>query len=98
MLLWCVIICCQNVDSSGFSPLQLVTMLDLILGAIIVPPMTRCDSAMPKFIATIGLLVCFGLLIPRCADKDSVGYIMILVVAVICAIIMLTRMFKAKKK
>lgn len=93
-----VIICCQNVDSSGFSPLQLVTMLDLILGAIIIPPMTRCDSAMPKFIATIGLLVCFGLLIPRCADKDSVGYIMILVVAVICAIIMLTRMFKAKKK
>ena len=93
-----VIICCQKVDSAGFSPLQLVTMIDLILGAIIIPPMTRCESAIPKFIATIGLLVCFGLLIPRCDDKDSAVYVMILVVAVISAIIMLTRMFKTKKK
>ena len=43
-----VIICCQNVDSVGFSPMQIVTMLDLILGAIVIPPMTRCDSAIPK--------------------------------------------------
>lgn len=93
-----VTICCQNVDSAGFSPMQLVTMLDLILGATVVPSITRCDSVIPKLIATIGLLSCFGLLIPRCSDSDNVAYMMIMIVAVICGIIMLTRMFKAKKK
>lgn len=93
-------LCRTNLDNVGFNPLQLIFMIDLIAGAIFIPLSFRCESALPKLIATFGLGLTIVFLIPLCTQNlDNVGFNafqLILFVDIVCSIIIFVRMFKNK--
>ena len=82
---------CRGLYSRDYSD---ILTLVLIGGAIIVPFVTRCSSWIPKLIIVLGLVLSIAALLPRCQGIYGSNYQDILTIEIICAIIIVVRMFK----
>ena len=89
----------DNVDTNGS---QLLIMLDLLLGAIIIPKAFYCGSVLPKLITTVGYLLTIIFLLPLCKTcVDDAGFspfMLILFVDGISIIIVLRKGSKKSKQ
>ena len=82
---------CKGLYRRDYS--EILTMV-LICGAIIVPFVTRCSSWIPKLIIVLGLVLSIAVLLPLCQGLYRSDYQEILTIEIICAIIIVVRMFK----
>lgn len=92
--------CRINHDNVGTNAQQLLLITDLVAGAFLLPYVLKCESALPKLVASFGLILSIVVLIPLCnKNLDNVGtnaFQLILIVDVVCSVVILIKMFKYK--
>lgn len=95
-------LCGKDVDVAGFNAYQLLYIVDLIAGAIFIPFTVRCQSAFPKVIVAVGLAMSIASIIPKCSENLDVAgfnaYQLLMIVEIICAIVIIVRMFKKEQE
>lgn len=95
-------LCKINLDNAGTNDSQLLLMLDLFVGAVLIPLAFRCSSPLPKLITSLGLILSIVVLIPLCKKNlDNTvtnTFQLILIVDIICSVVIFVRMFKQKHK
>lgn len=94
--------CRVNLDNVGTNAQQLLLIIDLVAGAFLLPHALKCESALPKLVASFGLILSIVVLIPLCGKNlDNVGanvFQLILIVDVVCSVVILIKMLKYKSQ
>ena len=86
-------LCGVNLDNVGTNGMQLILLLDLIIGAIVIPHALKCSSTLPRLITVLGLVLSIVIMIMQGNESR-----LLLIVNIICSAIIFVKMLKISGK